>query len=219
MLGSDELRRRLGYHPAGPATVPLYELNRALALLVAGVWDQALPPGRESALALTSLQDALMWANAAVACNADPADHPAPEVDVATELDEVLERLEGPELTRDGARWGGPAHERARDEARTLSGEVLGPVVRTLTPEQVQGLTRPLLSEREAARLAGEPSGPELSRIRGEKRLEGPDLTRTGVGDPLQGDCQARAPRSSVLYCERTRGHDGEHVRGDRVWQ
>lgn len=101
-LGSDELERRLGYHRQGPATAPFFELNRALALSVAEVWDQVLPPGREAALALTALQDALMWANAAVACNLDPNTAVMPEVDAGDALEAVLDRLEGPKLTRSG---------------------------------------------------------------------------------------------------------------------
>lgn len=86
MLGHDELERRLGFHPGTPATAPLYELNRELVLSVADAWDQALPAGREAALAQTALQEALMWANAAVATNLAPlgpergAQHPAAAV-------------------------------------------------------------------------------------------------------------------------------------------
>lgn len=101
-IDGDELHRRLGYHPAGPATAPMFELNRALALTVADVWVQLLPEGREQSLALTALQEALMWANAAVACNVDPTEGPMPVIDVATHLDDVLERLEGPTMRRSG---------------------------------------------------------------------------------------------------------------------
>jgi hypothetical protein len=83
MLGHDELERRLGFHPGTPETAPLYEANRAAVLTVAKSWDDRLPPSRELALAHTALQEALMWANAAVACNLAPlgpergASHPA----------------------------------------------------------------------------------------------------------------------------------------------
>lgn len=83
MLGQDELHRRLGFHPGTAATAPLYEANRAAALELATLWDETLPPGRELACAQTALQEALMWANAAVATNLAPlgpergAVHPA----------------------------------------------------------------------------------------------------------------------------------------------
>lgn len=77
MLGSDELNRRLGYHPATRATIPLYEDSRARVIALACHWDEELPPGRELAEAQTCLQDALMWANAAVACNLAPLEDPA----------------------------------------------------------------------------------------------------------------------------------------------
>lgn len=102
MLGREEWLRRVDYHPAGPATTPIYELNRALVRIVGLVWDQVLPPSRETALAFTDLESALMRANQAVATNLDPQVGELPEVDVSTELDELIERLEGPELTRSG---------------------------------------------------------------------------------------------------------------------
>lgn len=77
MTGREELHRRLGYHPATEATIPLYEDSRARVLELACHWDETLPPGRELALALTALQEGLMWANAAVACNLAPLEDPA----------------------------------------------------------------------------------------------------------------------------------------------
>jgi len=68
MIGHKEIERRLGFHPATPDTVPLFEGNRNRAITLALNWDATLPDGREKALALTALQEALMWANAAVAC-------------------------------------------------------------------------------------------------------------------------------------------------------
>lgn len=69
MLGIEEIDRRLGFHPATIETVPKFETNRSLVINLADYWDQTLPAGREAALAQTVLQEALMWANAAVACN------------------------------------------------------------------------------------------------------------------------------------------------------
>jgi hypothetical protein len=77
MVGSEELNRRLGYHPATRDTIPLYEDNRARFVDLACHLDETLPPGRELALALTALQESLMWANAAVACNLAPLEDPA----------------------------------------------------------------------------------------------------------------------------------------------
>lgn len=101
-FGDDELHRRIDYHPVSEATRPVYELNRALVLLVAAVWDRMLPPGREVAVALTELESALMRANQAVACGDERTVTGPAEVDVATYLDDVIERLEGPEMRRSG---------------------------------------------------------------------------------------------------------------------
>lgn len=72
MIGLTEIRRRLGFHPGSPATAPLYEANRESAIELAIEWDHRLPDSREKSLALTALQEALMWANAAIACNLAP---------------------------------------------------------------------------------------------------------------------------------------------------
>lgn len=77
MVGSAEIDRRLGYHPATAETIPLYEANRAAAVAWACHIDSTCPPGRELALALTAAQESLMWANAAVACNLAPLEDPA----------------------------------------------------------------------------------------------------------------------------------------------
>lgn len=69
MTGAVEIQRRLGFHPATPVTVPIFEANRHGAIGLALDWDERLPDSREKSLALTALQEALMWANAATACN------------------------------------------------------------------------------------------------------------------------------------------------------
>lgn len=69
MIGNDEINRRMGYHKATDKTIPMFEANRYEIIDLAREWDESLPDSREKSLALTALQEALMWANAAVACN------------------------------------------------------------------------------------------------------------------------------------------------------
>jgi hypothetical protein len=70
MLDENEVQRRLEYRPPTDATRPAYEMSRALVRLLFEVWNRTLPPGREAALALTALEEAHSWSNAAVARNA-----------------------------------------------------------------------------------------------------------------------------------------------------
>jgi hypothetical protein len=84
-LGLAEIVKRLGYHPATPTTVPFFEENRHQAIELALHWDEALPDSREKSLALTALQEALMWANAAVACNSSRGTDPLLPHDMAPE--------------------------------------------------------------------------------------------------------------------------------------
>lgn len=67
--GSDGLRR-LGYHPVdSEAQKAIYEANRAYAIQAYHYIESIGGPSREKSLALTALQEALMWLNAHVACN------------------------------------------------------------------------------------------------------------------------------------------------------
>lgn len=66
----EELERRMGYHPVrGDRQRKLYEDNRARFIALAEHISAFGPSSRELSLALTALQEALMWANAHIACN------------------------------------------------------------------------------------------------------------------------------------------------------
>lgn len=63
-----ELDRRFDYHPPRDDQARLaHESVRAGCKALAQFLDAKLPDGREKALAITHLEDAMMWANAAVA--------------------------------------------------------------------------------------------------------------------------------------------------------
>lgn len=60
---------RFRYHAPTPETVALHEPLRACFIEAANVIMDLTPPGRHQSLALTALQEALMWGNAAIACD------------------------------------------------------------------------------------------------------------------------------------------------------
>lgn len=65
-----EAFRRMGYHPvASERQMQIYETNRELFISVYQYVEHLGGNSREKSLALTQLQDALMWTNAHVACN------------------------------------------------------------------------------------------------------------------------------------------------------
>jgi hypothetical protein len=67
----DEIDRRFTYHPPTLDRDALHkDLRRAFRDL-AHTCNAVLPDGREKSLALTQLQDGMMWANAALACAPD----------------------------------------------------------------------------------------------------------------------------------------------------
>lgn len=70
----DEILNRFAFHPATEVTGPQHDRVRALFSELATEITQGLvPAGRHQSLALTSLQESMMWCNAAVACDTRPA--------------------------------------------------------------------------------------------------------------------------------------------------
>lgn len=64
---TDEHRNALRFHPLTPGRGELHERLRDAAMALADVYDELLPGSREASLAFTSVQESLMWANAALA--------------------------------------------------------------------------------------------------------------------------------------------------------
>jgi len=63
-----DLQHRFGYHrPGGEVVVQAHETVRDQCLHTALLVVQLCPDGRERALAVTKLEEAMMWANAAIA--------------------------------------------------------------------------------------------------------------------------------------------------------
>jgi len=68
-MDSADLERRFTYHaPKGDQAVR-YSSIRQEACALANVIDDLAPDSREKSLAITHLEDAVMWANAAIARN------------------------------------------------------------------------------------------------------------------------------------------------------
>lgn len=75
---TDDIENRFSYHrPVNDAAVRQHEAIRAAVRTLAHFVVANTPKGRHQSLALTALQEAMMWANAAVACDT-PAPDPAP---------------------------------------------------------------------------------------------------------------------------------------------
>ena len=65
----DEVANRFAYHPATFRTAPMHDQTRRLYDDLAGYVLDSVPAGRHQSLALTALQESMMWANAAIACD------------------------------------------------------------------------------------------------------------------------------------------------------
>jgi len=64
-----ELKRRFTYHPPKDDQLERYEKLRSNVAFLAAYIRSETPPSREQSLALTKLDEAVMWANAAIARN------------------------------------------------------------------------------------------------------------------------------------------------------
>lgn len=63
------IERDFTYHPPNDNQIPRYEAIRDNALKFAYFIVASTPQSREQSLALTHLEDVVMWANAAIARN------------------------------------------------------------------------------------------------------------------------------------------------------
>lgn len=66
-MTGDEIEVRFTYHPPTADQVPKYEAIRRVAKDFAHVINDLTPESREQSLAITALEEAVMWANAAIA--------------------------------------------------------------------------------------------------------------------------------------------------------
>lgn len=69
MIDSAEITKRFSYHPPLPDQPRRYDGIRDHGRKLATYITQACPESREQSLALTNLEQAVMWANAAIARN------------------------------------------------------------------------------------------------------------------------------------------------------
>ena len=68
-IGQKEMASRFDHHPPDDSRVVLHQRVRDAARDFAEVVEAECPTGREQSLALTKIEEAMFWANAAVARN------------------------------------------------------------------------------------------------------------------------------------------------------
>lgn len=69
MMSEQDIENRFTYHAPTPEKVKLHEDIRNTAKQWAVALNYSLPDGREKSLAITHLEEVVMWANAAIARN------------------------------------------------------------------------------------------------------------------------------------------------------
>lgn len=69
MIGESEIEKRFTYHAPKADQPDRYRRIRDAGRNLAGIIDQYAPDSREKSLAVTHLEEAVMWANAAIARN------------------------------------------------------------------------------------------------------------------------------------------------------
>lgn len=66
-MDKTDLNRRFDYHKPDEARVIKHEHIRHTMSVAAHTVDNTVPDGREKSLAITALEEAMFWANAAIA--------------------------------------------------------------------------------------------------------------------------------------------------------
>lgn len=69
MYPPEELRNRFTFHPANEETGKIHAKIRTLHLALAEELNRTLPDGREKSLAVTHLEESMLWSNASIARN------------------------------------------------------------------------------------------------------------------------------------------------------
>lgn len=73
-LTNDEIHERFKHHPPTPERIEDHQTVRDSSETLAHTFNSLLPESREKSLALTAVQEAAMWANAALAIHGPDAD-------------------------------------------------------------------------------------------------------------------------------------------------
>lgn len=68
-ISEEEFNKRFSYHPPKSDAVDYFDSIRALGGDFASFVNEHCPESRESALAITKIEEAIMWANASIARN------------------------------------------------------------------------------------------------------------------------------------------------------
>lgn len=67
MLSNEDINNRFTYHPLKPGQPDIYQDLRDEAKKLAYQINDKCPESREKSLAVTKLEEAIMWANASIA--------------------------------------------------------------------------------------------------------------------------------------------------------
>lgn len=89
----EDVKNRFAFHPATEVTGPQHDAVRADLGRLAAKMAKTLPDGREKSLVLTHLEEAMFWANAAIARHGGSSGDPAPPAEKAAPAKKTTRRV------------------------------------------------------------------------------------------------------------------------------
>lgn len=113
-MDTQDLKNRFTYHKPEASQPEIYERLRSTAHVLAQIFDGCCPDSREKSLAITKLEESVMWANASIARHGLPNIQPIQYADADPDPDLARIKRDTEETLLNTSGWPGPTPDREK---------------------------------------------------------------------------------------------------------